>query len=152
MIRTGTKADLPAIYDLIMELAIYEKAPEEVENSIERMEEDGFGEKPVFEFFVVEENGEVVGTAIYYYRYSTWKGKAIYLEDLVVKEAQRGKGYGKLLLDAIVHKAKAENCKQVRWQVLDWNEPAIGFYKSLGATIDEEWFNCTLDADQIANY
>ena len=152
MIRPGTKADLPAIYDLIMELAIYEKAPEEVENSIERMEEDGFGEKPVFEFFVAEEDGEVVGTAIFYYRYSTWKGKAIYLEDLVVKEAKRGKGYGKLLLDAIVDKAKKENCKQVRWQVLDWNEPAIGFYKSLGATIDEEWFNCTLDAEQIANY
>lgn len=152
MIRQGTKADLPAIYDLIMELAIYEKAAEEVENSIERMEEDGFGEKPVFEFFVAEEGGEVVGTAIFYYRYSTWKGKAIYLEDLVVKEAKRGKGYGKLLLDAIVDKAKKENCKQVRWQVLDWNEPAIGFYKSLGATIDEEWFNCTLDAEQIANY
>lgn len=152
MIRPGTKADLPAIFDLIMELAIYEKAPEEVENSIERMEEDGFGEKPVFEFFVAEEDGEVVGTAIFYYRYSTWKGKAIYLEDLVVKEAKRGKGYGKLLLDAIVDKAKKENCKQVRWQVLDWNEPAIGFYKSLGATIDEEWFNCTLDAEQIANY
>ena len=116
------------------------------------MEEDGFGEKPVFEFFVAEEDGEVVGTAIFYYRYSTWKGKAIYLEDLVVKEAKRGKGYGKLLLDAIVDKAKKENCKQVRWQVLDWNEPAIGFYKSLGATIDEEWFNCTLDAEQIANY
>lgn len=151
-IRKGTPEDLQAVFDLVMELAIYEKAPEEVENSIERMKEDGFGEKPVFEFFVADVKGDIVGTAIYYYRYSTWKGKAIYLEDLVVRESERGNGYGKLLLDAIVVEAQATDSKQVRWQVLDWNEPAINFYKKLGAHLDEEWVNCTLSEEQIKNY
>ncbi len=151
-IRKGTVADLPKVFDLIMELAIYEKAPEEVVNSVERMKVDGFGEKPVFEFFVAEVENVIVGTAVYYYRYSTWKGKAIYLEDLVVKESERGKGYGKYLLDAIVMEAKATNSKQVRWQVLDWNEPAINFYKKLGADLDGEWINCTLSEEQIKNY
>ncbi len=152
MIRKGTPEDLSAVFDLVMELAIYEKAPHEVNNSIERMKDDGFGDKPVFEFFVAEVNGNIVGTAIFYYRYSTWKGKAIYLEDLVVKASERGNGYGKLLLDAIVNEAKVTNSKQVRWQVLDWNEPAINFYKKLGADLDEEWINCTLSEEQIANY
>lgn len=151
-IRKGKAKDLEAVFDLIMELAIYEKAPHEVANSVERMHEDCFGERPVFDFFVAEENGHVVGTAIYYYRYSTWKGKALYLEDLVVNEKHRGKGYGKALLDAIVHQAKTANCKQVRWQVLDWNEPAIEFYKGIGADLDSEWINCTLDEQQIAAY
>ena len=151
-VRKGTPEDLPAVFDLVMELAIYEKAPQEVANSVERMKEDGFGEKPVFEFFVAEVDGVIVGTAIYYYRYSTWKGKAIYLEDLVVKDSERGKGYGKHLLDAIVLEAKATNSKQVRWQVLDWNEPAINFYKKLGADLDGEWINCTLSEEQIQNY
>lgn len=151
-IRKGTVKDLEDIYDLIMELAIYEKAPHEVDNTVEQMKQDGFGEKPVFGCFVAEESGTVVGTAIYYYRYSTWKGKALYLEDLVVSARHRGKGYGKALLDAIVRKAKEDNCKQVRWQVLDWNEPAIKFYQSIGADLDPEWINCTLDEKQIANY
>lgn len=151
-IRKGKPEDLQAVFDLVMELAIYEKAPEEVENSIERMKEDGFGEKPVFEFFVADVEGDIVGTAIYYYRYSTWKGKAIYLEDLVVRESERGNGYGKLLLDAIVVEAQTTDSKQVRWQVLDWNEPAINFYKKLGAHLDEEWVNCTLSEEQIKNY
>lgn len=151
-IRKGTVADLPDVFDLVMELAIYEKAPHEVENSVKQMEQDGFGEKPIFDFFVAEENNIIVGTAIYYYRYSTWKGKALYLEDLVVKESERGKGYGKYLLDAIIIEAKNTNSKQVRWQVLDWNEPAINFYKKLGADLDEEWINCTLTNEQIQNY
>lgn len=151
-IRRGTVEDLQAILDLIVELAIYEKAEHEVENSTEQMKLDGFGERPVFDFFVVEENEMIVGTAIYYFRYSTWKGKALYLEDLVVSEKYRGKGYGKALLDAIVKQAKSDNCKQVRWQVLDWNEPAINFYNSIGADLDAEWINCTLNAQQIANY
>lgn len=152
MIRAGKPEDLQAIYDLIMELAIYEKAPEEVENSIERMREDGFGPNPVFGFFVAEEKDQIIGTAIYYYRYSTWKGKALYLEDLVVSEKHRGQGHGKKLLDTIVEKAKATNCKQVRWQVLDWNTPAIEFYKSIGADLDAEWINCTLTEEQIQKY
>lgn len=152
IVRKGKPEDLKAVFDLVMELAIYEKAPHEVANSVERMTEDGFGEKPVFEFFVAEVDDQILGTAIFYYRYSTWKGKAIYLEDLVVSEPARGKGYGKLLLDAIVMEAKATNSKQVRWQVLDWNEPAINFYKKLGADLDGEWINCTLSEEHIQDY
>ncbi|HEY9116505.1 MAG TPA: GNAT family N-acetyltransferase [Roseivirga sp.] len=151
-IRKGIKSDLPQVLELIRELAVYEKAEHEVEITLEQLEADGFGEKPVYEFFVVEEDSEIVGIALFYFRYSTWKGKAVYLEDLVVKESQRGKGYGQQLLDAIIHEAKRTNSKQVRWQVLDWNEPAISFYKKLGAYLDGEWINCTLSAKQIENY
>ncbi|WP_305982351.1 GNAT family N-acetyltransferase [Roseivirga thermotolerans] len=151
-IRKGVKSDLPSVLELIKELAVYEKALHEVEITLEQLEEDGFGEEPVFQFLVATENEEIVGLALYYFRYSTWKGKAIYLEDLVVKESHRGKGYGQKLLDAIVEEARQTGLKQVRWQVLDWNEPAINFYKKLGAHLDDEWINCTLTAKQIANY
>jgi GNAT superfamily N-acetyltransferase len=151
-IRKGVKSDLPSVLELIKELAIYEKALHEVEITLEQLEEDGFGEEPVFQFLVATENEEIVGLALYYFRYSTWKGKAIYLEDLVVKESHRGRGYGQKLLDAIVEEARQTGSKQVRWQVLDWNEPAINFYKKLGAHLDGEWINCTLTAKQIANY
>ncbi|MEC7754496.1 MAG: GNAT family N-acetyltransferase [Bacteroidota bacterium] len=151
-IRKGVKSDLPSVLELIKELAVYEKALHEVEITLEQLEEDGFGEEPVFQFLVATENEEIVGLALYYFRYSTWKGKAIYLEDLVVKESHRGKGYGQKLLDAIVEEARQTGSKQVRWQVLDWNEPAINFYKKLGAHLDGEWINCTLTAKQIANY
>ena len=129
-IRKGVKSDLPSVLELIKELAVYEKALHEVEITLEQLEEDGFGEEPVFQFLVATENEEIVGLALYYFRYSTWKGKAIYLEDLVVKESHRGKGYGQKLLDAIVEEARQTGSKQVRWQVLDWNEPAINFYKN----------------------
>lgn len=151
-IRKGVKSDLPSVLELIKELAVYEKALHEVEITLEQLEEDGFGEEPVFQFLVATENEEIVGLALYYFRYSTWKGKAIYLEDLVVKESHRGRGYGQKLLDAIVEEARQTGSKQVRWQVLDWNEPAINFYKKLGAHLDGEWINCTLTAKQIANY
>lgn len=150
-IRKGTKADLPQALELVKELALYEKAPEQVENSIERMEADGFGDNPVFEFFVAEE-GYIKGIAIYYYRYSTWKGKSIYLEDLVVKESERGHGLGKKLLDAVVLEARTTDARQVTWQVLDWNEPAIRFYERLGAELDGEWINCRLNQQQIQDY
>lgn len=151
-IRKGVKADLPQVLELIHELAIYEKAPDEVEITLEQLEQDGFGDKPVYEFFVAENDKEIVGIALYYFRYSTWKGKAVYLEDLVVKASHRGKGYGQLLLDAIIREAKRTSSKQVRWQVLDWNEPAIKFYQKLGAELDEEWINCTLNSRQIEAY
>lgn len=152
IIRKGTPNDLNQAFELVQELAEYEKALHEVENSVERMMEDGFGEKPIFEFFVAEENGKIEGAAIFYYRYSTWKGKAIFLEDLVVRKAKRGAGIGKKLLDAIVQEAKDVNARQVMWQVLDWNEPAINFYKKLGADLDEEWINCKLELKQIQEY
>jgi GNAT superfamily N-acetyltransferase len=150
-IRKGTKSDLPQAMELIKELALYEKAPDEVDNSIERMEADGFGEKPVFEFFVAEDE-TIKGIAVYYFRYSTWKGKSLYLEDLVVRESERGHGIGKKLLDAIVMEARATDSRQVNWQVLDWNEPAIRFYKKLGAELDGEWINCRLNQQQIRDY
>jgi GNAT superfamily N-acetyltransferase len=151
-IRVGTKNDLPAILGLIQELADYEKASEEVQNSVEQMEIDGFGAAPIFKFFVAENENRIVGTAIFYNRYSTWKGRCLYLEDLVVSESERGQGTGKLLFDAIVKEAKTTDCKVLTWQVLDWNEPAIRFYKRLNADLDEEWINCKLTDEQIQNY
>ena len=151
-VRKGTPNDLNQAFELVQELAEYEKALHEVENSVERMMEDGFGKKPIFEFFVAEENGKIEGVAIFYYRYSTWKGKAIFLEDLVVRKAKRGAGIGKKLLDAIVQEAKDVNARQVMWQGLDWNEPAINFYKKLGTDLDESWINCKLEFKQIQEY
>lgn len=151
-IRNGHKADLPSVLMLIQELADYEKASNEVQNSVAQMEEDGFGSDPIFKFFVAEKNDQIVGTAIFYNRYSTWKGRCLYLEDLVVSESERGQGTGKLLFDAIVQEAKSTNCKVLTWQVLDWNEPAIRFYKRLNADLDAEWINCKLTDEQIQNY
>lgn len=151
-IRKGNKEDLKAAFELIKELAVFEKAPDEVENTVESMMIDGFGDKPVFEFFVAEEGKEVIGLALYYYSYSTWKGKSLYLEDLIVKEAHRGKGIGKQLFDRVMLKAKEEAVCRVDWQVLDWNEPAINFYKKLGAHLDGEWINCRLYKEQIERY
>ena len=152
VIRKGVKSDLPRVFGLIKELAEYEKAPHEVNNSVERMERDGFGSQPIFQFFVAELDGDLIGTAIYYFRYSTWKGRCLYLEDLIVSESKRGNGAGKKLFDAIVLEAKATDCRQVAWQVLDWNEPAIKFYNRLNAHLDGEWINCKLTEDQIKNY
>jgi len=144
-IRKGEKADLPDAFRLIKELALFEKAPEEVTNTIEMMEEDGFGSNPIYGFIVAEDEGEIVGMSMYYYRYSTWKGKRLYLEDLIVTEKARGTGIGKDLLDRTVEIAKETNCTGVMWQVLDWNTPAIDFYKKYGASLDEEWINCNLN-------
>lgn len=144
-IREGKKEDLPAVFGLIKELAIYENGLEEVNNTISMMEVDGFGKDPVFGFIVAEEDDTVIGTSIYYYRYSTWKGKRLYLEDLVVTESKRGDGAGKLLFDRTIEIAKETNCTGIMWQVLDWNEPAINFYKKYPTKFDEEWVNCNID-------
>ncbi|WP_462247556.1 N-acetyltransferase family protein [Ekhidna sp.] len=144
-LRKGIKADIPQIFELIKELAIYENGLDQVTNSIEKMEEDGFGEHPIYEFIVAEEKGEIIGGAIYYYRYSTWKGKRMYLEDLIVTESKRGSGTGKLLFDEMLAIAKANHCTGMMWQVLDWNEPAINFYKKYNTNFDGEWINCNLD-------
>lgn len=152
MIRKGTIQDLEAVYDMIVDLAIYEKAEEEVEITLEQLKEDGFGPHPVYGVFIAESNEEIAGMALFYFRYSTWKGKAMYLEDLVVKEKFRSQGHGKALLDAIVEEAQKTKCQQVRWQVLDWNEGAINFYKQIGAELDDEWINCTLNAQKIKEF
>jgi len=152
-IRKGTIDDLPQVYALIQELAEYEKAPNEVTNTLEDMRWDGFGERPIFEFFVAETAEEgIVGIALYYMAYSTWKGKMIFLEDLVVTERLRRSGIGKKLFDAVAEEAKRVGAKRFKWQVLEWNEPAIAFYKKIGANLDAEWINCNMTEAQIQNY
>lgn len=151
-IRSGNQDDLEDALALIKELAVFEKAPEAVENTIESMIKDGFGDRPVFEFFVAEVDGKVVGLALYYYNYSTWKGKSLYLEDLIVKEAYRGRGIGKRLFERVILKAKEEDVGRMDWQVLDWNTSAIDFYKKMGASLDDEWINCRLTKAQIQHF
>src|SRR5690606_5172808 len=141
-IREGKKEDLPRVLELVKELAEYERAPEQVINTVEQMEIDGFGPQPIFGFFVAEGEKGIVGLSLYYWRYSTWKGKRLYLEDIIVTESERGKGIGKLLFDRTMQKALEENCTGMMWQVLDWNEPAINFYKKYGAKFDAGWLNC----------
>ena len=145
VIREAIAADVPAMMGLVKELALYEKAPEQVTNTEELMLKDGFGDNPIFGAFVAEVDGKVVGLSIYYYRYSTWKGRRIYLEDLVVQESLRGKGAGKMLFEAVIQKGKEEGCTGMMWQVLDWNKSAIAFYEKYGTKFDEEWVNCKLD-------
>ncbi|MEQ8237599.1 MAG: GNAT family N-acetyltransferase [Cyclobacteriaceae bacterium] len=144
MIRKGKIEDLPRVLELIHELAVYEKAPQEVINTVEQMKIDGFGENPIFGFIVAEIDGVIQGTAIYYWRYSTWKGKRIYLEDLIVTEAQRGLGFGKELFEEVIAIGKQSGASGMMWQVLDWNEPAINFYKKYNAKMEDEWLNCNL--------
>lgn len=150
-LREGKIEDLPRVLELINELALYEKAPEQVTNTLAMMEADGFGENPVFGTFlcIKDETSEIVGLAIYYYRYSTWKGRRIYLEDLVVTQSERGNGAGKLLFDRIMAKGIEENCTGMMWQVLDWNEPAINFYRKYGATLEAGWLNAHLQDYEI---
>jgi len=144
-IRTGVKEDLPAVFELVKELAVYENGQDQVINSLEKMEEDGFGPHPIYGLIVAELDRNIIGSAIYYYRYSTWKGKRMYLEDLIVTEKERGKGAGKMLFDEIVEIAKKTKCTGMMWQVLDWNEPAINFYKKYQTNFDGEWINCNID-------
>lgn len=148
-IRDGRREDLPRVLELIKELALFERAPHEVTNTLSDLEKDGFGPHPVYGFFVAEEGSHIIGLSLYYWRYSTWKGKRLYLEDIIVTESQRGKGAGKMLFDRTMQKALEENCTGMMWQVLEWNEPAINFYKKYGSKLDAEWVNCNLEAEQI---
>jgi GNAT superfamily N-acetyltransferase len=152
IIRKGEKKDLPDVLRLVHELADFEKAPDAVTNTVTDMERDGFGENPVFNFHMAELDGKIVGVALYFIKYSTWKGKGLYLDDLFVSEKYRGKGIGKKLFDAFMNEAKLSGAKQVHWQVLDWNTPAIDFYKKLGSTIEAEWWDCKMTEEQIFGY
>lgn len=148
-IRKGVKEDLPRVLELIKELAVYERAADEVINTLELMENDGFGQHPIFGFFVAENKAGIVGLSLYYWRYSTWKGKRLWLEDIIVTEKERGKGIGKELFDRTMQHALDEKCSGMMWQVLDWNEPAINFYRKYESSIGGQWLNCTLEADQM---
>ena len=125
IIRKGQKEDVPAVHQLVMELAIFEKAPEAVTNTVDQMAEDGFGPSPVYGLLVAEIENKIIGMAIYFIKYSTWRGKGLFLEDLIVTESHRKSGIGKKLFDAVVAEAKKIDAKTMHWQVLDWNTPAI---------------------------
>ena len=144
IIRKGLKTDMPAVLELIKELAVFEKAPDEVTVTLEHFEESGFGKHPIFWAFAAEENGVILGFALYYIRYSTWKGQAMYLEDILVTEKARGKGIGKVLMDKLIEEAREKGLTRIVWQVLDWNEPAINFYKKYNASFDDGWVNCSI--------
>ena len=146
IIRRAVREDCPRLMELIKELADFEKAgPGAVTATLAHFEESGFGEKPVWWAFVAEISGKIVGFALYYIRYSTWKGQRLYLEDLIVTNEMRGKGVGKLLFDRLIEEVKEKKYSGMVWQVLDWNEPAIQFYKKYGAILEPEWVNCILN-------
>jgi GNAT superfamily N-acetyltransferase len=139
-IEWGKRSDIEDLLVLIKELALFEKAPEQVTNTVERLLEDGFGENCLFKFLVARVENKTVGMALWYYRYSTWTGKCLYLEDLYVTEAYRGLKLGEALFKAVIQVAKEENCTKMVWQVLDWNQSAIDFYKKFGAHVGEDQF------------
>jgi len=145
-IRKAIQEDCKRILELVTELAVYEKEPNAVTVEFDHFVESGFGNNPVWWAFVAEINGNVEGFALYYIRYSTWKGKRMYLEDLLVTEELRGFGAGKLLFNQLIEEAKAKKLSGIAWQVLDWNEPAINFYKKLGnVSFDNGWVNCSIE-------
>jgi GNAT superfamily N-acetyltransferase len=145
VIRRVIEDDCKRLLELINELAVYEKAPDEVTVTLDHFIKSGFGETPVWWAFAAEEDGKVEGFALYYIRYSTWKGQRMYLEDLIVTEKMRGQGIGKLLIEKLIEEAKEKNLSGIVWQVLEWNEPAINFYKKFNANFDAEWVNCSID-------
>jgi len=148
-IRIAKKEDCLRLLELVNELALYEKAPQEVTVTLQEFEEAGFGSKPIWKAFVAETDGLIIGFALYYVRYSTWKGSRMYLEDLIITEAMRGKGIGKLLFDKLILEAKELGFSGMVWQVLDWNEPALNFYKKYEATIESGWLNASLSKEQF---
>ena len=143
-IRLAVKDDCPKLLELIQELASYERAPDEVTVTLDHFTESGFGKQPVWWALVAEVDDRIVGFALYYIRYSTWKGQAMYLEDILITNEMRGKGIGKLLFDRLIEEAKERKFNRIIWQVLDWNEPAINFYKKYNADFDASWVNCSI--------
>lgn len=140
-IRKSTRSDYKRILELINELALYEKAPHKVTNSVFQMEDEDY----LFQCFVAELNdGTIVGIALCFFAYYTWVGKSLYLDDIIVTEQYRGHGIGKALMNQVIKFGKESKCKRIRWQVLNWNTTALDFYEKLGATIDDEWVNCDL--------
>ena len=151
IIREAIKEDCIRLLELINELAVYEKAPDEVTVSLEEFVNAGFGINPIWKAFVAEYDGIIQGFGLYYIRYSTWKGCRMYLEDLLVTENMRGKGLGKMIFDRLIEEAKEKKFKGITWQVLDWNEPAINFYKKYITEFDSGWINVSLSENQVNN-
>jgi len=149
LIRKAKPEDISQVFALIEELAEFEKAPDEVELTSKQLEIDAFGDKQIVEIVVAEDNGVILGAALFYEKYSTWKGRGVHLEDFVVKASERRKGIGSMLFEEVMQIAKERNYARMDWQVLDWNEPAISFYKKYEAEISEEWLNGRFTREQL---
>jgi len=150
-LREASKDDAPIILELICELADYERAPEQVTLTEAELLNDGFGERPLFKVILAETGGKTVGMALWYFAYSTWKGKVLYLEDIIIKKNFRGMGIGSLLFEELILQAGKHRAKRMQWQVLNWNEKAIRFYQKYGANMSSEWLNGSLTEEQILN-
>ncbi|MET1055497.1 MAG: GNAT family N-acetyltransferase [Pedobacter sp.] len=148
-LRFAVVADCPRLLELIVELAVYEKMPDEVTVTLAEFAAAGFGDKPVWKAFVAETENGIIGFALYYVRYSTWKGCRLYLEDFIVTEEARGKGAGKLLFERVMKEAKDNNYYGMSWQVLDWNEPALNFYRKYDAHLEDGWLNASFSKEQL---
>lgn len=151
-IRKGESTDIPSVLDLIKQLANFEKAPKEVTLTEAELQEDAFGKLPICSFFVAELNNKIIGMALYYIKYSTWKGKCVFLEDIIVDEEYRNNGIGKILFTEVAKVSATLGVKRMEWQVLDWNSSAIEFYKKLNSKFDSEWINCKLTDVELKKY
>ena len=151
-IRKGTIKDMPRVLELIQELAVFEKQPDAVVVTVADLERDGFGSNPLFQILVAELDVEITGIALFYNRYSTWKGKTIHLEDLIVSEKYRGSGIGMKLYEAVMREAKSQNVRRVEWNVLDWNTPAISKKKKTGAVVFKDWLVAQMDEERLINF
>ena len=151
-IRKATREDMPAVLELIKELAVFEKEPDAVTTTVETLQEEGFGKNPLFQCFVAEENGSIQGMALTYFRFSTWKGRTLHLEDLIVREQKRGTGIGSALYREVIRFAQEQGLKRVEWVVLDWNTPAIDFYERSGAQVMKDWHTVQMDEEGIRNF
>lgn len=151
IIRNGKKEDCAKVLELVRELATYEKAPLEVTITLNELIEDGFGAEPKYRLIVAEYNHEIIGMTLFFYKYSTWKGKCIYIDDIIVTEKFRRKGVGKLLFESVIKESKKYHAKRLEWQVLEWNKPAINFYKKYNAVLDPEWVNGKLTEEILNN-
>jgi GNAT superfamily N-acetyltransferase len=152
IIRKGTPQDMPAVLELIKELAAFENEPDAVVITVTDLERDGFSTATLFNTFVAEVNGKIIGMALFYFRYSTWKGKTIHLEDLIVTESMRGTGAGSLLYKEVFKFARLQNVRRVEWAVLNWNTPAIAFYEKTGARVFDDWRVAQMDEEGIKNF
>ncbi|MDY8136964.1 GNAT family N-acetyltransferase [Aquimarina sp. 2201CG5-10] len=152
IIRDGVEADMPEVLELIQELAEFEKEPDAVEVTVEELIKEGFGNNPLFHCFVAEVENRIVGTAIVYYRFSTWKGRSIHLEDLIVKESMRGTGLGSALYAQVLKYAQSKGVRRVEWVVLDWNQNAIDFYEKSGANLLKDWYLVQMDQNGMKKF